>query len=181
MWHTNGDLFLHTRITVLLISHFWIHSVLRHTTWKRWAICGCSAYRMTATLLDKFFVGFRVALEIRLETYGPRHISVVLWYNTVCVHCKPVLYTLLFGRQLRLKTKLTYFMTAYYTPNNNFTANNASFYHNKVRYLVYTLQCPFNWSCTLSLKLLWGTTVPLYKFTAQQPKKEHKLVIKSFL
>ena len=31
-----------------------------------------------------------------------------------------------------LTTKLTYLMNAYYTPNDGFTANDASFYENKV-------------------------------------------------
>ena len=32
-------------------------------------------------------------------------------------------------------------MTAYYTPNDCFTANDASFYKKKVDYLCYMLQC----------------------------------------
>ena len=35
------------------------------------------------------------------------HVPVVLWYNIVCICCKPI-YTSLFGTQLRLTTKLTY-------------------------------------------------------------------------
>ena len=86
---------------------------------------------MTALLLETFFAWFRVAIKIRVESYDPRHASVVLRYNIVCVYCKPV-YTLLFGTQLRLTTKLAHHMTAYYTPNDSFTANNGSFYNNKV-------------------------------------------------
>ena len=40
--------------------------------------------------------------------------------------------TLLFDTQVRPTPKLTYLMTAYYTPDDGFTANNASFYKNKV-------------------------------------------------
>ena len=42
------------------------------------------------------------------------------------------MHTLLFGVQLPvpITTKLTYLMTAYYTPNDGFTANNTSFYKN---------------------------------------------------
>ena len=29
---------------------------------------------------------FRVALEIQLESYGPRHASVVLWYDILCAY-----------------------------------------------------------------------------------------------
>ena len=66
---------------------------------------------------------FRVAWEILMENYGPRHTSVVLWYNTVCVCCKPV-HTSLYVAQLPMTTKLTYLMTAHCTPNDGFTANN---------------------------------------------------------
>ena len=40
---------------------------------------------------------------------------------------------------LCLTIKLAYLMTAYYTLNNGFTANNASFYKNKLRLLHHTL------------------------------------------
>ena len=99
------------------ISHFRVYSVLRHITWKLQVICGRSANRTTAILSETFFVWFRVAIEIWLESCGSRHASVVLWCDIVCVYCKPM-YTLLFGTQLRLTTKLTDLMTAYYTPND---------------------------------------------------------------
>ena len=63
--------------------------------------------------------------------HGPRHASVVLWYDIVCVYCKLV-HTSLFGTQLRLTTKLMHLMTVYCTPNNGFTANGAFFYKNEV-------------------------------------------------
>ena len=82
-----------------------------------------SAYRTIALLLEtfEFLVWFRAAWEARLERYGSRHASVVLWYNTVCTcrYCKPV-HTLPFGAQLRFATNLTYLMTAYYTSNDGF-------------------------------------------------------------
>ena len=40
--------------------------------------------------------------------------------------------------------KLMYLMTAYYTPNDSFTANDALFYKNKLGQLHYTLWCLFN-------------------------------------
>ena len=90
-------------------------------------MCGRSAYRTTALLSETFFAVFRVALEIRLsESFAPRYALVVLWYYIVCVYGKP-LYTSLFDTQPRLTTKLTYLMTKYYTPNDAFTANDASF------------------------------------------------------
>ena len=46
----------------------------------------------------------------------------------VCVYCKPI-DTFLFGLQLCMTTKLAYLVTAYYTLNNGFTANDASFLH----------------------------------------------------
>ena len=65
--------------------------MFRHKTWKVQDIYGCSADRTTAILSETFFVWFRCAREIWLESYGPRHKSVVLWHNIVCVYCKPVI------------------------------------------------------------------------------------------
>ena len=103
------------------------------STWKLPVICGSLACWTTAILSKTLFVWFRAVLEIQLESYSPRHTSVVLWYDIVCVYYKST-YTLLFGMQLLLTTKLTYLMTTdmYYTPNGGFTANDASFYKNKV-------------------------------------------------
>ena len=58
--------------------------VLRHITWKLQVIYGCSANRTIAVLFETFFVWFRVAWEIWLESYGPRHASVVLWTCGTC-------------------------------------------------------------------------------------------------
>ena len=111
-------------------GYFCVYSVFRHITWKLQVIRTCLAYRTTAVLSETLFVWLRFAIEIWLESYGPRHASVILWYSIVCVYCKPV-YTSLFGAQLRLTTELTYLMTAYYTPNDSFTANDTLFYKNK--------------------------------------------------
>ena len=107
------------------ISYFCIYSVLRHINLKTQVICGSLAYRTTAILLETFFLWFKVALEIQLESYGPRHTPVIFWCDIVCVYCKSV-YTSLFGLQLCLTTKLMYVMTAYimtaymyYPPNAN--------------------------------------------------------------
>ena len=164
------------------ISHL---CVLTCITWKLQVIYGHSAYRMTALLLETFLVWFRVAWEIRLESYmyRPRHASGILWYNIACIYCQPV-HTLLFGAQLHvcMTTKLTGLMTAYFTPNNSFAANNVLFYTNKIGYLHYTLQCLSNYSCTLLLKLLSGTTVYASLWVCRQAthKKEGKVRIKFF-
>ena len=113
----------------LFDNPFYAYSVLRCITWKVQVVHECSAYRTTA-ILSEIFVWFRVAIQIRLESYSPRHTSVVLWYHIVCIYCKP-LYTSLFGTQRRLTTKLAHLMTAYYSPNDGFTVNNASFASNK--------------------------------------------------
>ena len=63
-----------------------INTGLRHIRWKLQVIYGRSAYRTTAILSETFFVWFRVALEIRLGSYGPRHASVSLWYNILCAY-----------------------------------------------------------------------------------------------
>ena len=65
------------------ISHFCVYSALRQTAWKLQVICGSLAYWTTALLSETFFVWFRVALEIQLESYSLRHASVVLWYTTL--------------------------------------------------------------------------------------------------
>ena len=68
-------------------------------------------------------------------------------------------------------------MTAFYTPNDGFTANDATFYKNKVSQLHYTFQC-INFQLTVYafIKIIIrGTTVPHYEFAAKQPRKEHKL------
>ena len=85
-----------THRSLFPMSHFCVYSVLRHITWKLQVICGRSAYRTTAILSETFFVWFRVALEIWLESYGLRHASAVLWYSIVCIYCNPI-YTSLFG------------------------------------------------------------------------------------
>ena len=99
--------------------------------WKLQAIHGCSAYWMTALLSKTSLEWFRVTLEIRLESYGPGCTSIILWYNIVCVYCKPV-HTALFGIQLCMTKKLAYLMTAYCTPKDGYTAIDASFYKWKV-------------------------------------------------
>ena len=54
----------------LLIQHL---CVLPRISWKLLVICGGSAYWTTALLSEIFLVWFRVAREIWLESYGPRH------------------------------------------------------------------------------------------------------------
>ena len=67
---------------------------------------GHSACLTTALLLETFLVWFRVAWEIWPESYSPRHAKVTLWYNIVCIFCKPI-HTSPFGVQLCMTTKLT--------------------------------------------------------------------------
>ena len=75
-----------THCSLLLINHFYAYNVLTRITWKLQVVCKCSAYRTTGILSETFFVCFNIALQIRLESYGPRHVSVVLWYHIVCVY-----------------------------------------------------------------------------------------------
>ena len=96
------------------------------------------------------------------------------------MYSKPI-YTLLFGMQLCLTTKLMYLMTAYYTPNDSFTANDASFL--KTRLASYTTCCsvfsinhPGYYYFTIR-----GATIPLYELAAKQPTKEHTQEEKNFL
>ena len=50
--------------------------------------------------------------------------------------------------------KLMYLMTSYYTPNDGFTANEASFYSNEVGHLHYLVKCFSSEFSMLILKLL---------------------------
>ena len=94
--------------------------VLPRITWKLQVIYTHSAYRTTA-LLSKTFLersDWRVTAPHTHQSFPD---------TTLCVYtcCKPV-HISLFGAQLRMITKLTYLMTAYYKPNNSFIANNTS-------------------------------------------------------
>ena len=61
-------------------------------------------------------------------------------------------------------------MTAcmYYAPNGGFTANDASFYKNKVGQLYDTLQLIIYAIIKMTRR---GTSVPLNELAAKQPKK----------
>ena len=83
--------------------------------------------------------------------------------------------------QLRLTAKLMYLMTAYYTPNDSFTASDAMFYTNKVGLLQYKLQCLQLIIYAIIKISIKGIDVPLYEFAAKQSKKGHKQGIKIFL
>ena len=106
------------------ISHL---CLLTYMALKLQVIYGRLAYQMSALQSETFLVWFTVAWEIRLKHYCPRYPLVILWYKIVCVYCKPV-YTLLFRVQLCMMTKIMYFMLAYYTLKDDFTANDALFY-----------------------------------------------------
>ena len=82
-----------------------IHVVFLDTTRKLQVLRGRSAYRTTPILSETFFVLFRFALEIQLESYSLRHASVVV--DIVYLYCRPV-HTSLFDPKLCLTTKLTY-------------------------------------------------------------------------
>ena len=66
-------------------------------------------------------------------------------------------------------------MTAYMysTPNEGFTANNASFYKNKVGQLCDMLQFQLIVNAIIK-STRRGTTITVYEFAAKQPRKEHK-------
>ena len=91
MQDTNGEVRHQIRIAVSFsISNFCVYSVLRHITWKLQVICGSLAYWTTAMLSETLFVWLRVALEIQLESYGPRHTSVILWYMTLYAYTQSI-------------------------------------------------------------------------------------------
>ena len=58
-------------------ENYWLYMDVLHIEWL---------FYYQKTLL----VWFRFAIEIPLESYGPRHVLVILWYNIVCAYCKPI-------------------------------------------------------------------------------------------
>ena len=136
----------------------------------------CIRYRYDRWVMDP-----NVQLQpllIQLESYGLIHKNVSLWYNIVCLYSRLV-HTLLFGVKLRMtKNSLTLCITAYQTPNDNFTAKDASFYKNKGSQLQYMLHYILNWWCTLMLKLLRRTNALFYEFAAKQQKRKISYVYK---
>ena len=96
-WLLFSVLHLNARFEELVMAPNLYHSLfpisylclLTCITWKLQVMHGHSAYWMTALLSETFFVWFRVAWEIRLESYSLRHTSAVLQYNIVSVYCKP--------------------------------------------------------------------------------------------
>ena len=116
-WHVMA---LNKHRSVLPISHL---CILTCIACKLKVIYGCSAYRTTALLLEMFLEWIRVAWEIRLEIYSPRHTSVLL-DTTLCKYTA--------GSYIHhhlvhnyASQKLIKHMKAYYTPNDGFAANNA--------------------------------------------------------
>ena len=96
-----GQLWLEMRITVLKwnahhslfpINHL---CILTCIAWKLQVVhvYEYSAHWTTALLSKTFLVWLRVAWEIQLESYGPRHASVLLWY-TIVEHCVHILQTI---------------------------------------------------------------------------------------
>ena len=72
-------------------------------------------------------------------------------------------------------------MIAYYSPNNGFTASDALFIRTKLASYT-TLAESFQLIIYAIIEInIRSTTIPLYKFAAKQPKKEHKLGVKFFL
>ena len=66
------------------VSHL---CVFRRITWnyRSYSVDRCGPYLTTALQSMTLLVWFRIAMEIRLESYGPRLMSIVLWCNLVFV------------------------------------------------------------------------------------------------
>ena len=71
--------------------------------------------------------------------------------------------------ETRMTAKLTYLMTAYYTPNDGFTANDASFYNNNIGRLTYTIPVAMSFQ---SCRLIFLPYT--YCFTSLLPKSQNK-------
>ena len=98
-----------THRSLFPISIFCAYSVLRHINWNIQIICGHSAYRTTVILSETLLMWFKGALEIWLESYSPRHASVVLWYNTVHAYtASPYVHCFWYGTTPDNKTYIPY-------------------------------------------------------------------------
>ena len=88
---------------------------------------------MTALLLKTFLCALGLIERPYLRATAPD----MHWSfpdATFCVHTASphIPSTSLFGAQLRMTTKLTYLLTAYYISNDGFTAKDVFFYKSKV-------------------------------------------------
>ena len=84
-------------------------------------------------IIRGIFVWFRVALEIRLESYGPSYCDVYTAY-TVRVTAMYILQAHIYIANCYVTTphnKLTGLTTGYYTTKDGLTANDASFNFHK--------------------------------------------------
>ena len=104
---------------------------------------------------------------------------VILWHNIVCTYCKPI-YTSLFGGQLRDNKT--------HVPYNRILHTKRRLYclwciilYEQSWLATLPVECLFNWSLMLILKLLRGTGILLYEFAAKQQIKEHELGVNTFL
>ena len=68
---------------------FYAYRVPIRISWKVQVVRECSAHGTTAIISEIIFVWFRVTLQIWLESYSPRHASVVLWYHIAYVYILP--------------------------------------------------------------------------------------------
>ena len=131
---------------------------------------------------ETFFVWFRVVLEIRLESYSPRHASVVLWCSIVCAYCKPAYTctcTSLIGTQLHLTPKLMYipYDRILHTKQRLLPTMHC-FLRTKLWVATLHITAPFQLIVYAYIKItLRGTTLPLYEFVAKQPSR---VVFQSF-
>ena len=90
-----------THCSLFPISHWCLFTCISQ---KLQIIYGTSAYWMTVLLLKTFLEWLRIAQEVRLDSYSPRNVSIVLWYSIVCVHCKAI-HTSWFSTQLPIASK----------------------------------------------------------------------------
>ena len=102
---------------------------------------------MTAPLLEKLLLWFRVAWEIQLESYGPQTcIPVVFWYNIVYI--------------LQALAEKCGHLQLYYTPNNSTTTQNDS-------------SCAKS-SKAVTISKIWSST---YIATWYEPHMTNKLIM----
>ena len=118
---------LNTHWSFFPISHL---CVLICLTWKVQVIYGCLNIKWLFSYWRHSLCGLQLQERFNSRATAPGMHQ--LFSDTKLCACTASPYILLFDAQRHMTTTLTYLMMAYYTPNNNFNANDALFHKSKV-------------------------------------------------
>ena len=143
-------------------------------------IYGHCKYRMTPLLSEASLCGLELCSWSDWRVTAPKCIAIVLWGNIVCIYIlQAYIYIHCYLVRNYSWQQNSHSLWQYYTLNNDFTANDASFYKNNSYVMTYellnsiasphTLWCLSSYSIeatqyrytTVTLILIWSTTVLL--------------------